>query len=209
MTDSPRGEPVLLEPRPAAARPGRFHRGAPAPFAIRWFGMSALVGHLRHLVAVAAASSQLDLRDWMRPDEPAALLCLLVLALTGLEPHQGFAVLGHPGYRHFVRLCVHPSGEVEGFVIGKDDPLGPGRARSSSTTSAGAEPEWAGQPTKRPVTKAATSASRTPIESIRSPSSGRPRVRIPTTANAGAAARYSRPALSSPKSVPTTTTRSV
>jgi len=54
-------------------------------------------------------------------------LFLLVLALTGLEHHQGFAVLGHPGFRHFVRLCVHPSGTVEGFVIGKDDPIGPGR----------------------------------------------------------------------------------
>jgi hypothetical protein len=53
-------------------------------------------------------------------------LFLLVLALLGLEHHQGFAVLGHPGFRHFVRLCVHPSGRVEGFVIGKDDPLGDG-----------------------------------------------------------------------------------
>jgi hypothetical protein len=51
---------------------------------------------------------------------------LLVLALTGLEHHQGFAALGHPGFRHFVRLCVHPSGRVEGFVIGKDDPLAEG-----------------------------------------------------------------------------------
>jgi len=51
---------------------------------------------------------------------------LLVLALTGLEHHQAFAALGHPGFRHFVRLCVHPSGTVEGFVIGKDDPLGDG-----------------------------------------------------------------------------------
>jgi hypothetical protein len=51
---------------------------------------------------------------------------LLVLMLTGLEHHQGFAALGHPGFRHFVRLCVHPSGRVEGFVIGKDDPLGEG-----------------------------------------------------------------------------------
>jgi hypothetical protein len=51
---------------------------------------------------------------------------LLVLALTGLEHQQGFAALGHPGFRHFVRLCVHPSGKVEGFVIGKDDTLGKG-----------------------------------------------------------------------------------
>ena len=36
------------------------------------------------------------------------------------------AALGHPGFRHFVRLCVHPSGRIEGFVIAKDDPLGKG-----------------------------------------------------------------------------------
>jgi hypothetical protein len=53
-------------------------------------------------------------------------LFLLVLMLTGLEHQQGFAALGHPGYRHFVRLCVHPGGKVEGFVIGKDDPVGEG-----------------------------------------------------------------------------------
>ena len=53
-------------------------------------------------------------------------LFLLVLALVGLEHHQAFAALGHPGFRHFVRLCVHPSGRIEGFVIGKDDPLGNG-----------------------------------------------------------------------------------
>jgi hypothetical protein len=51
---------------------------------------------------------------------------LLVLELTGIDHQHGFAVLGHPGFRHFVRLCVHPSGKVEGFVIGKDDPLGEG-----------------------------------------------------------------------------------
>jgi hypothetical protein len=49
---------------------------------------------------------------------------LLVLILTGLEHQQGFAALGHPGFRHFVRLCIHPGGKVEGFVIGKDDPVG-------------------------------------------------------------------------------------
>jgi hypothetical protein len=49
---------------------------------------------------------------------------LLVLMLTGLEHQQGFAALGHPGFRHFVRLCIHPGGKVEGFVIGKDDPVG-------------------------------------------------------------------------------------
>src|SRR5262249_46953166 len=54
---------------------------------------------------------------------------LLVLALTGLEHQEGFAALGHPGYRHFVRLRVDPSGKVEGFVVGKDDPLAKGPPR--------------------------------------------------------------------------------
>jgi hypothetical protein len=63
-----------LRPRRETDRTGRFHRGTHAPFAIRWFGMSALAGHLRHLVATAAASNDLDIRDWMQPDEPAILL---------------------------------------------------------------------------------------------------------------------------------------
>jgi hypothetical protein len=49
-------EPAALAPRSPTTRVGRFHRGAHSPFAIRWFGATALVGHLRHLVAVAAAS---------------------------------------------------------------------------------------------------------------------------------------------------------
>jgi hypothetical protein len=65
---------LLLEPRREPKRLGRFHRGAHKPLAIRWFGMTALAGHLRHLLAVAAASNQLDLRDWMRPEDPAGLL---------------------------------------------------------------------------------------------------------------------------------------
>lgn len=65
-----------LAPRRAPDRTGPFHRGAHAPFAIRWFGMTAPTGHLRHLVAVAAASNQGDLQDWMRPDDADRLLGL-------------------------------------------------------------------------------------------------------------------------------------
>ena len=73
--ETPRPEGwVPIAPRDGTARVGRFRRGAHAPFAIRWFGTTALVGHLRHLVAVAAASQQLDLRDWMRPEPAAQLL---------------------------------------------------------------------------------------------------------------------------------------
>jgi hypothetical protein len=51
---------------------------------------------------------------------------LTVLMLLGIEHQQAFTVLGHPGYKHFVRLCVHPSGKIEGWTIGKDDVLDDG-----------------------------------------------------------------------------------
>jgi len=53
-------------------------------------------------------------------------LYLMVLAALGLEHQQAFTVLGHPGYKHFVRLCVHPDGKVEAWTIGKDDVLAEG-----------------------------------------------------------------------------------
>jgi hypothetical protein len=51
---------------------------------------------------------------------------LMILALTGLEHEEGFAALGHPGFRHFVRIRIDPSGGLEAWVIGKDDPLASG-----------------------------------------------------------------------------------
>jgi hypothetical protein len=51
---------------------------------------------------------------------------LLTLVVTGLEPWSAYSALGHPGFKHFVRLCVHADGRVEGWTIGKDDPLAPG-----------------------------------------------------------------------------------
>jgi hypothetical protein len=46
---------------------------------------------------------------------------LTLLMLLGIEHQQAFTVLGHPGYKHFVRLCVAPDGKVEAWAIGKDD----------------------------------------------------------------------------------------
>jgi hypothetical protein len=51
---------------------------------------------------------------------------LLALVMTGLEHHHAYAVLGHPGFKHFVRLCVSPDGQVEAWTIGKADTLGDG-----------------------------------------------------------------------------------
>jgi energy-converting hydrogenase Eha subunit B len=50
-------------------------------------------------------------------------LFLMTLVITGIEHQQAFSILGHPGFKHFVRLCVHPDGRVEAWAIGKDDPL--------------------------------------------------------------------------------------
>ncbi|MCC6554832.1 MAG: hypothetical protein IT372_17800 [Polyangiaceae bacterium] len=49
---------------------------------------------------------------------------LTALTLLGLEQHQAFSALAHPGYKHFVRLRVRRDGSaVDGWVLGKVDPL--------------------------------------------------------------------------------------
>jgi hypothetical protein len=50
-------------------------------------------------------------------------LFLATVASLGLEQQQAFAALSHPGFKHFVRFCVHPDGRMEAWAIGKDDPL--------------------------------------------------------------------------------------
>jgi hypothetical protein len=51
---------------------------------------------------------------------------LALIAILGLEHQQAFSVLSHPGFKHFVRLCVNTDGRIEAWTIGKDDPLGSG-----------------------------------------------------------------------------------
>ncbi len=64
---------MRLEPaRPDG--PIRFRRGTTAPRAIAWFGFSAFWGHLRHLIASAIATENIDSRQWMTPDAPRDLL---------------------------------------------------------------------------------------------------------------------------------------
>ena len=53
-------------------------------------------------------------------------LFLTTLAILGLEHQQAYSVLSHPGFKHFVRLCVHPDGRIEAWTIGKDDPISAG-----------------------------------------------------------------------------------
>jgi hypothetical protein len=50
---------------------------------------------------------------------------LAALAWLGLNDEQAFAALGHPGYRHFVRMRIRRDGSaVDAWVIGLVDPLG-------------------------------------------------------------------------------------
>ena len=74
MTKKTAAEPLPLFPRGDEPVPLSFNRGAREPYGIRWFGSTALIGHLRHLGAERLASSQMDTRDWMRPQQPADLL---------------------------------------------------------------------------------------------------------------------------------------
>ena len=66
--------PLPLFPRGDEPPPMAFRRGTREPYGIRWFGSTALLGHLRHLGAERLASGQRDTRDWMRAQPPAGLL---------------------------------------------------------------------------------------------------------------------------------------
>src|SRR5262249_35774974 len=65
-------------------------RGKRRPRAISWFGFSAFWGHLRHLIASAIATENIDSRQWMIPDEPQKLLerAIRVLKSRGAKQHS-------------------------------------------------------------------------------------------------------------------------
>jgi hypothetical protein len=49
---------------------------------------------------------------------------LMLLTILGLEQHQAFGALAHPGYKHFVRLRFKRDGSrADGWVFGRVDPL--------------------------------------------------------------------------------------
>lgn len=53
---------------------------------------------------------------------------LSLLTLLGYENLQAFAVLDHPGFKHFVRLRVRADGSgIDGWCVGAADPLGAGQ----------------------------------------------------------------------------------
>ena len=66
--------PVRLERWPVDDAGPRVTRGTKKPRAIAWYGFSAFWGHLRHLVASAIATENIDSRQWMIPEAPDVLL---------------------------------------------------------------------------------------------------------------------------------------
>ncbi len=81
-------------------------------------------------------------------------LFLATLAISGIELQQAFTVLGHPGFKHFVRLRVSPDGKLDAWVIGKDDPLADGGPWLIDRWS------WDGGPAERVEREGEISASR-------------------------------------------------
>jgi hypothetical protein len=97
------GRGVRIAPRGNGPAPLTFRRGAHAPFGIRWYGVTSLLGHLRHFVASAIASEQVDSRDWMRPEAPGELLLRIARVLRVREPSATLVEsVGRPLWIDFV-----------------------------------------------------------------------------------------------------------
>jgi hypothetical protein len=74
--------------RPEPSRPElrrRFTRGKISPRGVVWFGVVSFWGHLRHFIAAAIATEDIDSRDWMTPDPPQELTARVARVLGGDE----------------------------------------------------------------------------------------------------------------------------
>lgn len=70
-------------PRPEDGSETHFTRGSAEPGPVAWFGFRAFWSHLRHFVASAIATEDIDSRDWMHPDNPSRLVDRIARALGG------------------------------------------------------------------------------------------------------------------------------
>ena len=66
-------------------------RGRKSPRAIHWFGLDAFWGHLRHLVASAIATENIDSRQWMVPEPPSVLLARILEVLGNSSGEETLA----------------------------------------------------------------------------------------------------------------------
>lgn len=60
-----------------------FTRGRKSPRGVVWFGLTSFWGHLRHFLAAAIATEDIDSRDWMTPDLPQDLVDRVAQVLGG------------------------------------------------------------------------------------------------------------------------------
>ncbi len=72
-----RPAPAVLTPR------SQFVRGTEHPRGVVWFGVRSFWGHLRHFLASAIATEDVDSRDWMTADAPLDLKARVAEALGG------------------------------------------------------------------------------------------------------------------------------
>jgi hypothetical protein len=85
---------------------------------VRW--AAAHAGHLPKALSLAAISFALS----VYVGTLAIGTYLMLLTILGLEQHQAFSALAHPGYKHFVRLRFRKDGSrADGWVFGRVDPL--------------------------------------------------------------------------------------
>ena len=59
-----------------------FRRGKTKPKGVVWFGVTSFWGHLRHFLASAIATEDVDSRDWMSPDVPSDLVARIASRLS-------------------------------------------------------------------------------------------------------------------------------
>ena len=84
MNNTPDPQSTPYRPQAAPGSPhSRFTRGRETPRGVVWFGVRSFWGHLRHLLAAAIATEDVDSRDWMTPDEPSELLVRVAQRLGG------------------------------------------------------------------------------------------------------------------------------
>lgn len=120
----PRSEVYKPDPAPPdRARwrfSGRFHHANPlgTPTAIAWFGFRSFWGHLRHFMASAIATDDVDTRDWMEPTPPPQFAAKIANVL-GAEPMHPTLVenLGRDLFVDFV-ADTGDDGQVS-YAVGK------------------------------------------------------------------------------------------
>jgi hypothetical protein len=82
------GDVARPGPPPPDGSEAHFTFSAAEPRAVAWFGFRAFWSHLRHFVASAIATEDIDSRDWMHPDNPARLVDRMARGLGGARGRE-------------------------------------------------------------------------------------------------------------------------